>query len=70
MWDATKYEVGALVERDGAPAGSVSLAPGRSASSYEGTLEVTAPGAYTITVFAFDPATGNAGVDAVSVTAR
>jgi hypothetical protein len=58
------------VKRDGQPAGTVVLAPGKAASSYEGTLEVTAPGAYEVTVYAFDPANGNAGVDRVSFTAR
>ncbi|HWR98699.1 MAG TPA: hypothetical protein VN317_09795 [Candidatus Methanoperedens sp.] len=70
MWDATKYEVTALVKRDGQPAGSVTLAPGKTASSFEGTLAVTAPGTYEVTVYAFDPANGNAGVDFVSFTAR
>jgi hypothetical protein len=65
-----KYEVTALVKHDGRPAGSVALAPGKAASSYEGTLEVTAPGTWEVTVYAFDPANGNAGVDVVSFTAR
>ena len=70
MWDAAKYEVKALVKRDGQAAGTVTLAPGKMASSFEGTLEVTAPGTYEITLYAFDPANGNAGVDSVGFVAR
>ena len=70
MWDAAKYEVTALVKRDGQAAGAVRLAPGKTASSFEGTLEVAAPGTYEITLFAFDPATGNAGVDSVGFMVR
>ena len=70
MWDAAKYEVKALVKRDGQAAGTVMLVPGKMASSYEGTLEVTAPGTYEITLYAFDRANGNAGVDAVGFMVR
>lgn len=70
MWDATTYEVKALVKRDGQAAGTVTLTPGKTASSFEGTLEVTAPGTYEITLYAFDPVTGNAGVAFVGFTAR
>ena len=70
MWDAATYEVKALVKRDGLAAGAVTLAPGAAASSFEGTLEVTAPGTYEITLYAFDPANGNAGVDSVGFMVR
>ena len=70
MWDATKYEVQAIVKRDGQMAGTVTLVPGKTASSFEGMLEVTAPGTYEVTLYAFDPANGNAGVDSVGFMAR
>lgn len=60
----------ALVKRDGQAAGAVTLAPGRTASSFEGTLEATGPGTYEITLYAFDPANGNAGVDSVGFVVR
>ena len=65
MWDAAKYEVKAIVKRDGQTAGTVTLAPGKMTNSFEGALEVTAPGTYEVTLYAFDPASGNAGVDFV-----
>jgi hypothetical protein len=68
MWDAAKYEVRALVKIDGRPAGEMALAPGTAASSFEGALEAREPGTYEVTLCAFDPATGNAGVDYVTFT--
>ena len=70
MWYAAAYEVKALVKRDGLAAGAVTLAPGKTASSFEGALEVTTPGTYEVTLYAFDPANGNAGVDSVGFTVR
>lgn len=70
MWDAATYEVKALVKRGGQAAGTVTLAPGKAASSFVGTLEVTLPGTYEVKLFAFDPANGNAGVDAVGFVVR
>jgi hypothetical protein len=70
LWDATQYEVTAIVKRDGQPAGTVTLAPGATTSSFEGTLEVTRPGTYDVTLYAFDPKNGNAGVDLVTFAAH
>lgn len=70
MWDAAKYEVMALVKRDGQATGTVRLAPGKMTSSFEGVLEVTTPGTYEVTLYAFDPANGNAGVDSVGFMVR
>lgn len=70
MWDASKYDVRAIVKRNGAPLGEVRLVPGKTASSFEGVLDATAPGDYQVTLYAFDPATGNAGVDLVSFMVR
>lgn len=70
MWDAANYEVKALVKRDGRAAGTVTLLPGETPSSFAGTLEVTAPGTYEVTLYAFDPANGNTGVDSVGFMVR
>jgi hypothetical protein len=70
LWDALKYEVKAFVKRDGQAVGTVTLAPGKTANSFEGTLEVSVPGTYEVTLYAFDPANGNAGVDSVGFMVR
>lgn len=58
------------MKRDGLAAGTVALAPGKAQSSFEGVLEVTQPGTYELTLYAFDPSNGNAGVDTVTFVAR
>ena len=65
-WDANRYEVGALIERNGKPAGEADLGYAGSASQFSGTLTVDQPGAYEATVYAYDPRTGNTGVDHVT----
>lgn len=70
MWDAAKYEVKAIVTKDGKPLGEVTLVPGKAASSFEGVLDLAEAGDYQVTLFVFDPANGNAGVDIVSFMVR
>ncbi len=62
IWDANKYEVKALIRHKGTVE-ELPLAFAGKTSTFDGTLEVSKEGAYEITVYAFDPATGNSGVD-------
>ncbi|MEX6725367.1 hypothetical protein [Parapedomonas caeni] len=63
LWDASRYEVRALVRRDGQPAGEVSLAFAGATSQFAGSFTPPVPGSYELTVYAYDPATGNTGLD-------
>ncbi|MDA8432471.1 MAG: hypothetical protein M0Z60_05850, partial [Nitrospiraceae bacterium] len=63
IWDANKYEVKALIKHNGAPVEELPLSFAGKTSTFEGTLQVSKEGAYEVTVYAFDPATGNSGVD-------
>jgi hypothetical protein len=63
LWDADKYEVKAFVKHDGKTVVTIPLAYANRPNTFEGTLEVTGKGVYEVTVYAFDPATGNSGVD-------
>jgi hypothetical protein len=63
LWDADKYEVKALITHDGKTVETIPLSYANRPNTFEGRLEVTAEGAYEMTVYAFDPATGNSGVD-------
>lgn len=63
LWDADGFEIKAEVSRDGEPAGEVTLAYAGKASAFVGTYTAEAPGTYQVTVTAFDPKTGNTGVD-------
>jgi hypothetical protein len=63
LWDADKYEVKALVKHDGKTVVTIPLAYANRPNTFVGTLEVTEKGVYEVTVYAFDPVTGNSGVD-------
>lgn len=67
-WDADRYEVAALVRRDGMPLGSYPLRYAGTPNDFSGTVQVELPGVYDITVYAYDPSSGNTGVDRVSIT--
>jgi hypothetical protein len=66
LWDADAYEVEALIERNGEPYGETALAYAGSASQFSGELTLDEPGVYEAIVYAYDPANGNTGLDAVT----
>lgn len=70
LWDAGKYEVKALVKRDGKPFAEIPLDYAGEPSIFRGFLEVRAPGAYQITAYGFNPATGNTGVDNTTIVVQ
>ncbi len=63
LWDSSRYELQASVKHNGKPLTQVPLKYAGKTSTFEGELSAQQKGAYEITVSAFDPATGNAGVD-------
>lgn len=63
IWDADRYEVKAIVRRDGEPAERVDLTYAGETSQFAGIVPITARGVYDILVYAYDPANGNTGVD-------
>lgn len=63
LWNADRYEVSALVKRNGVQVGTLPLSFAGRTSTFSGLLEVTEPGAYELQVYAYDPETGNTGVD-------
>jgi hypothetical protein len=63
LWDANRYEVKALLRRDDQPAGEASLRYAGSTSQFEGAVDAQQPGVWEVLVYAYDPATGNTGVD-------
>jgi hypothetical protein len=66
MWDSNKYEVRALLKKDGQAAGELPLAYTGKESQFAADWNVTEPGTYQATVYAYDPANGNTGVDNVT----
>ena len=65
MWDANKMEVQAIVKRDGNTVAEVPLQVGRP-NIFQGNLKIEEDGLYEVTVYAYDPLTGNTGVDKVN----
>lgn len=65
-WDANRYEVAALLARDGKLVRTIPLAYAGKTSQFAAELEVTKKGAYEATVYAYDPANGNTGLDRVT----
>ncbi len=66
LWDANKIEVTALLSRNGKRAGTLPLQYAGTASQFSGTWAVKEPGVYEATVYAYDAATGNTGLDHVT----
>lgn len=66
LWDANKMEVRAIVKRDGELLAEVPLNI-ESSNLFKGSVAAKEGGLYEIVVYAYDPATGNTGVDKVNV---
>ncbi|MDZ7827938.1 MAG: hypothetical protein U5K33_00150 [Halofilum sp. (in: g-proteobacteria)] len=63
LWDADRYEVAAIVTRNGERVDEVALEYAGETSQFAGAIPVNGPGVYDIAVFAHDPHNGNTGVD-------
>lgn len=65
-WDPSKYEVKALLKRNGEAAGELALEYAGAISQFVATWDVKQVGTYQATVYAYDPANGNTGVDSAT----
>jgi len=63
LWDADKLEVKALVKRNGEALPPVDLKFAGTASQFAGSIKVFGAGLYDVTVYAYNPANGNTGLD-------
>lgn len=63
LWDADKLTVRALITRNGEKVAPVDLTFAGETSQFAGSVPVTEPGIYDVTVYAHNPETGNTGVD-------
>lgn len=66
VWDANNYEVTASISKEGGKPNNISLRVGEKPSTFIGKATLT-PGNYEITVYAFDPANGNTGLDKTNI---
>jgi len=70
VWDAEKYEVKALLKKNGKEAGMLSMHYAGKASQFSGTWKVDEPGIYEAIVYAYNPANGNTGLDRITFIVR
>ena len=66
LWDADKYEVAAILSRNGKKERTVPLAFAGKTSQFAAMLELAEAGLYEATIYAYDPANGNTGIDRVT----
>src|SRR5690606_16202645 len=66
IWNANNYEITALISGKGKEVETIQLKSADKASTFTATANLTA-GNYEITVFAFDPTTGNTGLDKTNI---
>lgn len=69
LWDSSGYEIRALIKKEGEIIKTVPLGFTGKTSTYEGSFSPEGS-AYEIIVYAYDPETGNTGVDKTSVVIR
>jgi len=63
LWDADKFEVAAIFSRDGKEIATVPLAYAGTASQFAVEWTPPEPGTYEALVYAYDPSSGNTGID-------
>lgn len=68
LWDADRYELRASARRNGTELGEVALTYAGASSQYVARIETGLPGTYDVLVSAYDPLTGNTGVDRTTFT--
>ncbi|WP_456434439.1 hypothetical protein [Thermosulfuriphilus sp.] len=70
FWNPEAYEVAAIVKKNGHPYRTVPLKFSGKTNYYQADVSLTEPGAYQFIIYAFDPSTGNTGVDMTTVVVR
>ena len=66
MWNGDNYEVNALITKAGGDTKTIPLKIRDKASTFYGEASLTS-GNYEITVYAFDPVSGNTGLDKTNI---
>jgi hypothetical protein len=68
IWDANKIEVKALLKKDGEQVGVLPMQYAGLPSQFLGIWNIQDAGVYEATVYAYDAATGNTGINTVTFT--
>ena len=70
IWDADKFEVRAIVKKDGKKIDTIDLKFAGKTSQYAAEYNAESTGAYEIIVTAYDPSNGNTGLDSTTVVIK
>ncbi|NOY44117.1 MAG: hypothetical protein GXP50_01490 [Deltaproteobacteria bacterium] len=70
LWDADKYAVKALVQRDGKQVAELNLVYAGATSRFKAAYRPDEPGSYKVLVTAADPSTNNFGVGVTSFVVK
>ena len=62
LWDANRYEVTAILERENMDTKTIKMEQEGGSSNFTGSTNLE-KGSYELIIQAFDPVTGNTGVD-------
>ncbi|MBN9296014.1 MAG: hypothetical protein J0I41_03335 [Filimonas sp.] len=66
VWDADSIEVAGYIKKDGIRTKDITLKLSKEANIFTTPLPASEKGTYQVTVYAYDPRTGNTGVDNVN----
>jgi hypothetical protein len=66
LWDAHTIEVTAMITKDGDDYATVPLEPADTMNTFSSHFNPNSSGVYGVTIYAYDPKTGNTGVDQTS----
>lgn len=70
QWDANKLEIAAILSQRGKNLHTVPLSYAGKPSEFGGDIDIAAKGEYEVTIYAYDPADGNTGLDRFTVTVK
>ncbi len=63
LWDADKYDVQAIVRRDGKKIAQIPMRYAGETSQFSASVPIDQSGVYEVIVYAHDPGNGNTGLD-------
>jgi hypothetical protein len=70
IWDSNNFEIKALVKKDGRLIKDIPLEYAGRPSLFSGTFTSEEAGSYDLIVYAYDPRSGNTGIDRVTFEVR
>lgn len=70
LWNSEEMEFTMVVERGDRQVAQKTMTYAGQPSTFQSTYRIPESGSYNVTVYVFDPRTGNTGLDSISISAR